>query len=64
MKFNWKDFAIFAVILFVAPTIMGFMDGLTSGFFSGLGTVGSVIGYVVSAVPVYLLAKHFWRGRR
>ena len=60
---NIRDLAVFAVIMFVASIVAGFINSLLPSM-AALGVVGTVIAYVIVLLPSYWLLTKFWRRRR
>ena len=60
---NSKDIAIFAVIMFVATAVAGWIQSMISSIFDQWGAVGSLILYLILLLPAYYLLSKFWRRR-
>jgi len=57
---NVKNFLVFAVIMFIASFIAGYLQQVLPNL-SQYGVAGSIIAYLILLVPAYILLKKFWR---
>jgi len=61
---KWRDFLLFAAVMFVSAFVTGFIQGLIPGFLENLGVAGTIIVYLITVYPTYWLLNKFWRRRR